>query len=144
FVVNCQPGLVPPAYGDWACDHFASCFGGSHEVVERGEVCWYMGRLGITMRDVLTNPCARRGLAQALNVRFFAFGTIQQTASFNVSSHLIDAESGTRVGGGDIHVQNHEELKLRMHELVKQTVAKPDDQKRLQQEGQEGEKQLNE
>jgi tetratricopeptide (TPR) repeat protein len=143
FMVNCDPGLAPPAFGDWASDHFASCFGGTYEVVDRGEVSWYMGRLGITMRDVLTNPCARRGLAQALNVRFFAFGVIQQTASFNVTTHLIDAETGAKTGGGDIHVQDHQELKLRMHELIQQTVAKPEEQKRLQQAGKDNEKVLN-
>src|SRR5262249_62356059 len=41
-------------------------------------------------------------------------------------------------------VQDHEELKLRMNELVKQTVAKPDEQKKLQQEARQGEKQLTE
>jgi tetratricopeptide (TPR) repeat protein len=101
-----------------------------------------MGRLGITMRDVLTNAGARIALAQALNVRFFAYGVIQQTASFNVSTHLIDAETGARHGGGDIHVQDHQELKLRMHELVKQTVAKPEEQAKLQQAGKENEKLL--
>src|SRR5262249_50310417 len=143
FLVSSDPGLVPPAFGDVAADHFASCFGATYEIVDRGEVCWYMGRLGITMRDVLTNAGARIALAQALNVRFFAYGVIQQTASFNVSTHLIDAETGTRHGGGDIHVQDHQELKLRMNELVKQTVAKPEEQAKIQQAGKENEKLLN-
>jgi tetratricopeptide (TPR) repeat protein len=143
FLVNTDPGLVPPSFGDVAADHFASCFGTTYEIVDRGEVCWYMGRLGITMRDVLTNPGARIALAQALNVRFFAYGIVQQTASFNVTTHLIDAETGARHGGGDIHVQDHQELKLRMNELVKQTVAKPEDQAKLQQAGKENEKLLN-
>jgi tetratricopeptide (TPR) repeat protein len=94
------------------------------------------------MRDVLTSAGARIALAQALNVRFFAYGVIQQTASFNVSTHLIDAETGARHGGGDIHVQDHQELKLRMNELVKQTVAKPEEQAKLQQAGKENEKLL--
>src|SRR5262249_19688697 len=64
-------------------------------------------------------------------------------ASFNVTTHLIDAETGARHGGGDIHVQDHQELKLRMHELVKQTVAKPDEQAKIQQEGKANEKLLN-
>jgi tetratricopeptide (TPR) repeat protein len=143
FLVNADPGLVPPAFGDVASDHFASCFGATYEIVDRGEVCWYMGRLGITMRDVLTNAGARITLAQALNVRFFAYGVIQQTASFNVTTHLIDAETGARHGGGDIHVQDHQELKLRMNELVQQTVAKPDEQAKLAQTGKENEKLLN-
>src|SRR5262249_5041053 len=90
FLVHCEPGLVPPAARDWAADPFASYCGTAYEVVERGEVCWYMGRLGITMRDVLVDVSARRALAQALNVRFFLYGAIRQTASFDVTTHLID------------------------------------------------------
>jgi tetratricopeptide (TPR) repeat protein len=144
FLVNSDPGLVPPAVGDWAADHFASYFGTSYDVIERGEVCWYMGRLGITMREVLADPFARRSLAQALNVRFFVFGTIQQTASFDVTTHLIDAETGARQGTGSIHVQDHNELKLRMHELAKQTGAPREEQTRLVQASKESEKALNE
>jgi colicin import membrane protein len=143
FVVNADPGLVPPAFGDWASEQVASYFTPTYEVVERGEVCWYMGRLGITMRDVLMNPSARVCLGRALNVRLFVFGAIQQTASFNVSTHLIDAESGVKQGGGQIHVQDHQELKLRAGELVQQTQANPAEAKRLQQESRDQEKILN-
>jgi tetratricopeptide (TPR) repeat protein len=144
FVVDAAPGLVPPAFGDWAAEQIASYFAPSYEVIERGEVCWYMGRLGVTMRDVLMNPSARICLGRALNVRFFVFGAIQQTASFDVSTHLIDAESGAKQGVGKIHVQDHQELKLRAGELVQQVQANPADANRLQQEAKEKEKVLNE
>jgi tetratricopeptide (TPR) repeat protein len=145
FLVNVPPGLVPPAVGDWAADQFAALFFPAFEVVDRGEVCWYMGRLGITMRDVLTNPIARLTLAQALNVRFIVFGAIQQTASFNVTSQMIDAETGAGAGSGMIHVQDHQEMKLRMHELAKQVGApNKDEQAKLEQQGKEREKALNE
>jgi tetratricopeptide (TPR) repeat protein len=144
FVVNADPGRVPPAFGDWAAEQVASYFTPAYEVVERGEVCWYMGRLGITMRDVLVNPSARVCLGRALNVRFFVFGAIQQTASFDVSTHVIDAESGNKQGGGKIHVQDHQELKLRAGELVQQTQANPVEANRLQQEAKEQEKVLTE
>ena len=140
FFVNADPGLVPPACGDWAADLFASHWTSGYDVVERGEVCWYMGRLGITMRDVLADPGARRCLAQALNVRFMFYGTIEQTASFNVSTHMIDAETGARTGTGMIHVQDHNELKLRMHELARQTGAPAAEQAKLAQAGKDGEK----
>jgi hypothetical protein len=143
FVVNADPGLVPPAFGDWASEQVAAYFTPAYVVVERGEICWYMGRLGITMRDVLMNPSARVCLGRALNVRLFVFGAIQQTASFNVTTHLIDAESGVRQGGGQIHVQDHQELKLRAGELVQQTQASPTEASRLQQESKEQEKMLN-
>jgi tetratricopeptide (TPR) repeat protein len=143
FLVNSEPGLVPPAVGDWAADQCGAYFGGTHEVVERGEVCWYMGRLGITMRDVLVNVSARQALAQALNVRFFLYGTIQQTASFDVTTHLIDAATGARTGTGSIHVQDHQELKLRLPELARQVGAAPAEQTRIAQAGKDSEKALN-
>ncbi|HEV3084665.1 MAG TPA: hypothetical protein VGY66_33185 [Gemmataceae bacterium] len=139
FLLNCQPGLVPPACGDWAADHFAACYGSTYEVVDRGEVCWYMGRLGITMRDVLGDPSSRLALAQAMNVRFFLFGAIEQTASLNVTTHLIDAQTGARTGTGMIHVQDHNEMKLRMDELARQVGAPPAEQARLAQQGKQNE-----
>jgi hypothetical protein len=143
FFVQCQPGLVPPAVGDWAADNFAACFGGTYDVVDRGEVCWYMGRLGFTMRDVLADTSCRVALAQAMDVRFLAFGTIEQTHSLNVTTHLIDAQTGARTGTGMIHVQDHNEMKLRMHELARQVGASPAEQARLAQEGKASEKALN-
>jgi tetratricopeptide (TPR) repeat protein len=144
FLLNCQPGLVPPACGDWAADHFAARFGASYEVVDRGEVCWYMGRLGITMRDVLVDPSSRLALAQAMNVRCFLYGAIEQTASLNVTTHLIDAQTGARTGTGMIHVQDQEEMKLRMDELAHQVGAAPAEQTRLAQQGKQKEAAINE
>jgi hypothetical protein len=112
-------------------------------LIDRGEVCWYMGRLGITMRDVLTQPAARLALAQALGARFFVFGAIQQTGSFNVSTHLIDAQSGARTGTAAIHVQDHEELKLRLGELAQQMGARPAQQAQLAKQAPKTEKALN-
>src|SRR4029077_4706333 len=110
------------------------------EVVDRGELFWYMGRLGMTVRDVLTDASARRWLGRALHVRFFVFGVIQQTASFNVSTHLVDAESGVKQGTAEIHVKDPNELKLRMPELAHQSLQNPAEQIRLQREAKENEK----
>jgi tetratricopeptide (TPR) repeat protein len=143
FLVNSDPGLVPPAIGDWATDQMAGYFGPSYDIIERGEVCWYMGRLGITYRDVVCDPAARVCLAQALNARYFVYGSIVQTHSFDVTTHLIDAQSGARTGTGTIHVQDHQELKLRMQELAQQLGA-PKQQAQLAQQGRDGEKALNE
>jgi tetratricopeptide (TPR) repeat protein len=53
---------------------------------------------------------------------------------------MIDAETGAHVGTGRIHVQDHDELKLRMHELARQTGAPPAEQERLARQGKESEK----
>lgn len=144
FVVNADPGRVPSSFGDWAAEQMTAYFNPMYEVVERGEVCWYMGRLGITMRDVVYNPSARVCLGRALNVRFLVMGAIQQTASFDVSTHLVDVESGGKQGGGKIHVQDSQELKLRLGELVHQTAnTTPGQAPKLQEDAKDIEKVLN-
>jgi tetratricopeptide (TPR) repeat protein len=144
FFVNCQPGLVPPAVGDWAADNFASYLAASFDIVERGEVCWYMGRLGITLRDVMNDAFARRSLAQALNVRFVVFSAIEETHSLNVTTQLVDADTGAQTGSGMIHVQDHEEMKLRMQELAGQIAAPKDQQAKLAKQAQDNEKAITE
>lgn len=141
FPVNADPALVPPGFGDWAAQQVASYFTPAYEVVDRGMLFWYMGRLNLSVRDVLTNADARRWLGRALNVRFFVFGVVQQTASFTVSTHLVDAESGAQQGGGSVHVQDHQEFKLRAAELAGQTVS-PGASNTLARGAQESERQV--
>jgi len=143
FVVNADPGLVPSRYGDLLADQYASYFGNTFDIIDRGEVCWYMGRLGITLRDVLNDASARYCLAQALNARFILYGTVQQTASLDVNAHLIDARTGNRTGTAKIHVQDHLELKLRLSELAKQIRLDPESQAQAAREGQDSETVLN-
>jgi tetratricopeptide (TPR) repeat protein len=143
FLVDAPPGRVPAGCDNWAADQLAACFAAQYEVIDRGEVCWWMGRLGISMRDVLYDPMARAALAQPLNARFFVFGGMTHTASFDVTTHLIDAQSGVRTGGGAIHVQDAAELKLRMQELVDQTSGTPARAKQLAQDGRDCEKAVN-
>ena len=56
-----MPTLVPPGATDALADQLASYLGGSYEIIDRGEVCWYMGKLGMTMREVLNDPVALGG-----------------------------------------------------------------------------------
>ncbi|HEX5272225.1 MAG TPA: hypothetical protein VFW33_17130, partial [Gemmataceae bacterium] len=114
FLVDAPPGLVPVGCDNWAADQLAGCFAAQYEVIDRGEVCWWMGRLGLTMRDVLNDPASRVALAQSLNARFFIFGGMKHTASFDVTAHVIDAQTGAKTGGGAIHVQDQAEMKMRM------------------------------
>jgi tetratricopeptide (TPR) repeat protein len=144
FLINCRPGLVPPAASELLAEQFASYCGGSYEIIDRGEVCWHMGRLGLTMREVMRDPISRRCLAQSLNARYFVFGAVQETASFNVETHLVDAETGARTGTGKIHVKDLQELKLRAGELARQIGANPADQASLAKKGAASEKALTE
>ena len=92
-----DPDVVPPVLGPWTADNLAPYFCPPYDVVDRETVCWYMNRLGLSLRDVLTDPVARRWLGRALGVRFFVLGDVRQTASFVVTTHLVDAECGYRI-----------------------------------------------
>ncbi len=143
FLLGTPPGLVPANLGDVAADQFAAYFGPSFEIVDRGEVCWYMGRLGITFRDVVNDPGGASRSAQAMNVRFYCFGTVAPTASLDVQAQLVDAMSGTATATARIHVQDHLELKLRLNELAIQLSAPGDKGRLCAQQGAASEKALN-
>jgi tetratricopeptide (TPR) repeat protein len=129
-----NPNVVPPTLGAWTADNIAPYFCPTYDVVDRETVCWYMNRLGLSLRDVLTDPIARRWLGRALGVRFFVLGDVRETASFVVTTHLVDAECGYEYGWGSVHVQSPLELRLRLGELAGQTLLDPAERQRRQQE----------
>src|SRR5262249_39957310 len=98
---------------------------------------WYMGRLGMTLRDVLTDQGARRWLARALNVRYFVLGTIRETNSFDVAAYLLDAEYGYQVSSAAIHIPTLYDLKFRLGELARLVLMSPEERLRYQRATQE-------
>lgn len=144
FMVNADPRFLPIGYGEWAADYLTSQLYPYYDVVDRGLVYWWMARLGLSARDVLVNPAARWWLARALNVRFFVFGAVIPTASFNVNAHMVNAETGARSGVANIHVQDHNDIKLRMPEIVSQLRGDPHQSDQMQKDSQERERELNE
>jgi tetratricopeptide (TPR) repeat protein len=120
-----DPRVVPPGIGSWAAEHIAPYFSPPYEVVDRAELFWYMGRLNMTVADLLNDAGARRWLGRALDVRFFLLGTVRQAASFDVTTHLIDAEYGFVQGVGRVHVHDPHELKLCLPELARLTLCDP-------------------
>src|SRR5690606_10925495 len=89
------------------------------------EVYWFMGRMGLSLRDVMEDPIARRWLSRAVGVRYFLFGNHIETASFDVNTYLIDAEYGYLIGSSRIHVQNRFDLKWRLPEAASVTLMTP-------------------
>jgi tetratricopeptide (TPR) repeat protein len=128
FMTVGDPVLVPPSMTWWAPTNLAPYFTwGGYDVVDSADLYWYMGRMGITMNDLLVDPIARRWLARAVGVRYFVFGSCVQTNSFDVNTYLVDTELGTMQGFAKINVQNWWELKLRMPELAQITMMSPAD-----------------
>jgi tetratricopeptide (TPR) repeat protein len=125
FIYSGDPTVVPPYLATWTPDQLAPYFCPPFDVVDRTELYWYMSRMGLTVADVMNNPGARRWLARALRVRYFIFGTIQQTNSFNVTTHMVDAETGCLAGRGCVHARNPFELKCQLADLARNTLAPP-------------------
>lgn len=127
----CTHGNVPPGLNCWITDALSYYLPREHAVVPRGELFWYMRRLGLSIGDVIHNPSARRWLARALGVRYFLVGSIRETASFDVTSHLLDAEYGFEVARSRVHVHDVAQLKLCLPELVRRLFLTPAERARL-------------
>lgn len=124
FVVG-DPRVVPPGLSMAAPDLLAPYFRMNFELVDPGEVYWTMARLGMTQADLMNDPNARRWLGRALHTQFFLMGTIEQTASFDVTTYLLNAEQGWVQGSGRMHVRNFFDLKMRAGELAQITQLPP-------------------
>ncbi len=125
FAVYGDPRIVPPSLSYWTPSNLAPYFAWRYDVVDPSEVYWYMGRMGITMDDLMRDPNARRWLGRATGVRYFVLGALVQTTSFDVNTYLLDAEFGYLQGGATINVRDPFELKLRMQELAQLTIMAP-------------------
>lgn len=135
FVVAADAGPVSAPLGAWTAEHLAPYLCPPYQVVDRGEVFWWMGRLGMSLADLLNDPTARRWLGRALDVRFFLLGTIRPgPGGMVVTTHLVDAECGCQQGCGRIQVCGVPELKLRLGELARLTLLSPADRARYEQE----------
>lgn len=134
FLVVGDPGVVPPYLGWWTAEHIIPYMGPQYDVVSRAELFWWMSRLGITPRDVLFDPAARLYLGRALNVRYFLIGHLVQTASFDVTTYLLDAQFGYLASSARIHVRTPQELKLRLPELAWLTKLDPAERLRMEQD----------
>ena len=126
FVTTGDPALVPPGLGAWAAENVAPYLCPPYDVADRGEVYWYMGRLGLTLRDVVVDPLARLYLGRALNARFVVLGTLRATpAGLDVMGYLIDTEAGVELNRGGILARDRGELKCRLGELARWLLLDP-------------------
>lgn len=125
------PGALPPGMGAWTAEHLAPYFCPPYQAVDRAEVFWYMGRLGMSLADLVHDPAARRWLGRALDVRFFVLGTVRPAAGIEVTTHLVDAEHGFLAGTGRVVAFDRRELKLRLAELARQTLLDPRERERF-------------
>jgi tetratricopeptide (TPR) repeat protein len=128
------PGGLPPWLCAAAADGLAPCFEPQFETVDRGQAYWYMARLGLTLRDLITDPAAQRCLAGYVGARYLVFGALRQDGGLNVATHMVDAESGARVGGVLIQVADWRELRCRYGDLARLTLLDPAERDRLARE----------
>lgn len=133
-LVTSDAKFVSPAVSTWLPDQLAPYLSAAFDIVDAGEVNWMMGRLGLTMSDVVRDASIRRWLGRASGVRYLALGRVQYLNGMVVTLSLLDTEAGWEVGRGQLVAQNIHELKLRLPELVRLALTKPSDRIRLEQE----------
>ncbi|MCI0641674.1 MAG: hypothetical protein L0Y72_25985 [Gemmataceae bacterium] len=131
FLVVGDPRVVPSALGSLSAYHLTPYFRAHYDVVDPGEVYWYMARMGMTLHDLMVDPSARRWLGRALGVRYFVLGTLHQTASFDANIYMLDAEFGFLHGSARTHVHSPFELRLRLPELARLVMMSPADRARI-------------
>ncbi|HEY1376273.1 MAG TPA: hypothetical protein VGF55_05740 [Gemmataceae bacterium] len=135
FVATGDPNLVPSGLGAWAAENVAPYLCPPYDVADRGEVYWYMGRLGVSLRDAVIDPLARLYLGRALNARFVVLGTLQATpAGLAVAVHLLDTETGCRLGTAEGIARDRNELKCRLGELARWLLLDPAERARREAE----------
>lgn len=135
FVTTGGPTSVPPGLGSWAAENVAPYLCPPYDVADRGEVYWYMGRLGMTLRDVVVDPMARLYLGRALNARFLVIGTLRSTpAGLDVMGYLLDTEAGLELNRGGILARDQAELKCRLGELSRWLLLPPEERLRREAE----------
>jgi tetratricopeptide (TPR) repeat protein len=130
FLVVGDARVAPPSLSWWTADNIGPYLSPTYDVVERGELFWYMNRLGLSAADLHKDPSARRWLARALNVRGFLFGSVREARGLTATAHLVDADYGYEVGGGRINVRDAAELKLRLGELARLVLMGPAERER--------------
>jgi TolB-like protein len=130
FVTAGDPAVAPPGLGPWAAESTAAYLSPPYDVADRGAVCWYMSRLGISLRDAVVDPLARLYLGRALNVRFLVLGTVQATpAGLEVVAHLLDTETGAELNTATAVARDHDELKCRLGEIARWLLLGPAERK---------------
>jgi tetratricopeptide (TPR) repeat protein len=135
FAALGDPALVPPGLGAWAAEQMAPYLCPPFDPADRGEVYWYMGRLGLTLRDAVIDPLARLYLGRALNARYVVLGTLRATpAGLEVAAHLLDAETGARLATAESVARDRADLKCRLGELARWLLLDPAERARLQAE----------
>ena len=119
---------IPPGLGQWTAESMSPYLRNQYDVVNPGEVYWWMGRLGLSLRDVLTDPYSRLTLGRALGARFFLVGSLREVASFDVNTHILDAELNVQVAGATVRCQDANELRFRMGDIARLTSLPPQQQ----------------
>jgi TolB-like protein len=124
--------------GAWVSQNVAPYLLPPFDVADRGEVDWYLGRLGVTLKDVVTDPLVRFYLGRALNVRFMVLGTLRATpAGLEVVAHLLDVETGTDLNSASTVAGDRGDLKCRLGEIGRWLLLDPAERLRRETEAAE-------
>jgi tetratricopeptide (TPR) repeat protein len=112
-------GFDSPGAGPCLSDLVAAYASSFFSVIDRAELHWCMERLGLTLRDVATDPSLRFYLARALDARYIAMGMATRDASgYEAGLAVVDAEIGPQVATMRIRAETWPKLRRRLDELA--------------------------
>jgi tetratricopeptide (TPR) repeat protein len=120
---------VPTYWSGHIADHFATYLAPEWEAVDRGEWIWWMGRLGLSFADLLSDPAARIVLARSLNARYFLFGSMARRSSWDIRAYLVEPETGSLVSASRVSAKDGTELKTRLPDLCRKLKYTPQERK---------------
>ena len=124
FVVGGDATIAPPGLGAWAAENTASYLSPPFELAGRGEVNWYMGRLGVTLHAAIVDPFARLYLGRAIDVRYVVIGSVDaNSAGLKVVAHLLDTETGTQVATASAVAHDRTELKGQIGDVSRRLLV---------------------
>lgn len=136
FQVGGDPRVLPPPLSGWLAEQIAPYFSPPLEVIDRGQLYWYMGRLGLTVQDLVFNLEARLWLGRALGLRYLILGAVQTLPDGRISllTVMVDTEFGTMAGRGEIILRSPAEIKLCLGQLASLTLMPAPERMRRQQQ----------
>ncbi|MCX7699581.1 MAG: hypothetical protein N2039_01755, partial [Gemmataceae bacterium] len=118
--------------GRWVADFFGCYLGPEWDIVHTEELSYWMGRLGLTISDLLTDSASRACLAQALQARYYLWGSVVRRNQIDVRTYLMDAMTGEFVAGSRIAGRDTTEVKNRLAELAWMLTLSPDERRRAE------------
>ncbi len=131
FRIVGQSKVAPTYLSWWIPANLAPYLTRDYREIDRAELLWWMGRLGVTPADLVRDHAARIYLARAVDARYFLFGSAVEVDDLRLTDYLVEAATGFLVSGARIQVRDAGDLRNQLGELAWLTTLTPDERRRV-------------